>query len=197
MLTSGHYSSPCLFTDRAGGFVLQTFRFPNLMQGCLVTLLMVTITAVWVIINQLVTEKWQQNRYGDSDLWTPTVRDELITKPITSWLVLDRFPTIIFTQSIVDINKYNDCITFWFRCKKFIYRAVLQSVMKIVGYQIFWRITRYVTLVIRQDYQKFCLRSTPGVSFQQTVPPAGADTSPCFSQGRSKSIPIYVHHLAT
>ena len=33
--------------------------------------------------------------------------------------------------------------------------------MKIVGYQIFWRITRYVTLVIRQDYQKFCLRSTP------------------------------------
>ena len=36
--------------------------------------------------------------------------------------------------------------------------------MKIVGYQIFIRITRFVTLVIRPDYQKFCLRSTPGPS---------------------------------
>ena len=35
--------------------------------------------------------------------------------------------------------------------------------MKIVGYQIFVRITRYVTLVIRPDYQKFSLRSAPGV----------------------------------
>ena len=34
--------------------------------------------------------------------------------------------------------------------------------MKIVGYQIILRITRFVTLVIRPDYQKFCLRSTPG-----------------------------------
>ena len=34
--------------------------------------------------------------------------------------------------------------------------------MKIVGYQIILRITRFVTLVIRLDYQKFCLRSTPG-----------------------------------
>ena len=35
--------------------------------------------------------------------------------------------------------------------------------MKIVGYhyQIILRITRFVTLVIRTDYQKFCLRSTP------------------------------------
>ena len=33
--------------------------------------------------------------------------------------------------------------------------------MKIVGYQIFLRITRFVILVIRPDYQKFCLRSTP------------------------------------
>ena len=33
--------------------------------------------------------------------------------------------------------------------------------MKIVGYQIFLRITRFLTLVIRPDYQKFCLRSTP------------------------------------
>ena len=33
--------------------------------------------------------------------------------------------------------------------------------MKIVGYQIFLRITRFVTLVIRPDYQTFCLRSTP------------------------------------
>ena len=33
--------------------------------------------------------------------------------------------------------------------------------MKIVGYQIILRITRFVTLVIRPDYQKFCLRSTP------------------------------------
>ena len=34
--------------------------------------------------------------------------------------------------------------------------------MKIVGYQIILRITRFVTLVIRPDYQKFCIRSTPG-----------------------------------
>ena len=33
--------------------------------------------------------------------------------------------------------------------------------MKIVGYQIILRITRFVTLVIHPDYQKFCLRSTP------------------------------------
>ena len=33
--------------------------------------------------------------------------------------------------------------------------------MKIVGYQIFLRITRFVILVIRPDYQEFCLRSTP------------------------------------
>ena len=33
--------------------------------------------------------------------------------------------------------------------------------MKIVGYQIILRITRFVTLAIRPDYQKFCLRSTP------------------------------------
>ena len=33
--------------------------------------------------------------------------------------------------------------------------------MKIVGYQIFVRITRFVILVIRPDYQKFGLRSTP------------------------------------
>ena len=36
-----------------------------------------------------------------------------------------------------------------------------KNVMKIVGYQIILRITRFVTLVIRPDYQKFCLRSTP------------------------------------
>ena len=35
--------------------------------------------------------------------------------------------------------------------------------MKIVGYQIFLRITRFVILVIRPDYEKFCLRSTPGL----------------------------------
>ena len=34
--------------------------------------------------------------------------------------------------------------------------------MKIVGYQICLRITRFVILVIRPDYQKFCLRLTPG-----------------------------------
>ena len=33
--------------------------------------------------------------------------------------------------------------------------------MKLVGYQIFLRITRFVTLVIRPDYQKCCLRATP------------------------------------
>ena len=36
--------------------------------------------------------------------------------------------------------------------------------MKIVGYQICLRITRFVILVIRPDYQTFCLRSTPGYS---------------------------------
>ena len=35
--------------------------------------------------------------------------------------------------------------------------------MKIVGYQIILRITRFVTLVIRPNYQKFCLRSTPDI----------------------------------
>ena len=34
--------------------------------------------------------------------------------------------------------------------------------MKILGYQICLGITRFVILVIRPDYQKFCLRSTPG-----------------------------------
>ena len=34
--------------------------------------------------------------------------------------------------------------------------------MKIVGYQIFLRIIRFVILVIRPDYREFCLRSTPG-----------------------------------
>ena len=38
--------------------------------------------------------------------------------------------------------------------------------MKIVGYQICLRITRFVTLVIRPDYQKFCLRSTPAYACQ-------------------------------
>ena len=42
--------------------------------------------------------------------------------------------------------------------------------MKIVGYQIIVRITRFVTLVIRPDYQKFCLRSTPDI-----VPNSGGD----------------------
>ena len=37
--------------------------------------------------------------------------------------------------------------------------------MKIVGYQIYLRITRFVILVIRPDYQKFCLRSTPACVF--------------------------------
>ena len=41
--------------------------------------------------------------------------------------------------------------------KKFICQAALQNVLKIVGYQILLRITRFVTLVIRSDYQKFCL----------------------------------------
>ena len=36
--------------------------------------------------------------------------------------------------------------------------------MKTVGYQFFLRITRFVTLVIRPDYQTFCLRSTPAVT---------------------------------
>ena len=33
--------------------------------------------------------------------------------------------------------------------------------MKIVGYQIFLRITKFLAQVIRPDYQIFCLRSTP------------------------------------
>ena len=56
-------------------------------------------------------------------------------------------------------------LIFWFRCKKLIYRSVLQIWMKIVGYQICLRITRFVILVIRPDYQKFCLRSTPAVVY--------------------------------
>ena len=40
--------------------------------------------------------------------------------------------------------------------------------MKIVGYQNFLRITRFVTLVIRPDYLKFCLRSTPDINIQCT-----------------------------
>ena len=56
---------------------------------------------------------------------------------------------------------YVPTLIFWFRCKKLIYRSVLQNWMKIVGYQISLRITRFVILVIRPDYQKFCLRSTP------------------------------------
>ena len=38
--------------------------------------------------------------------------------------------------------------------------------MKIVGYHIILRITRFVTLVIRPDYQKFCLRSTPDFKYE-------------------------------
>ena len=41
--------------------------------------------------------------------------------------------------------------------------------MKIVGYQIILRITRFVTLVIRLDYQKVCLRSTPDSVCVQNV----------------------------
>ena len=41
--------------------------------------------------------------------------------------------------------------------------------MKIVGYQIILRITRFVTLVIRLDYQKFCLRSTSVIHVIQSV----------------------------
>ena len=33
--------------------------------------------------------------------------------------------------------------------------------MKMMGYQIVLRITRFVILVFRPGYQKFCLRSTP------------------------------------
>ena len=64
----------------------------------------------------------------------------------------------------------------WFRCKKLICRPVLQNWMKIVGYQIFLRITRFVILVIRPDYQKFCLRSTPVYDI----------VHPCLSQGLKK-----------
>ena len=39
--------------------------------------------------------------------------------------------------------------------------------MKIVGYQIFLRITRFVILVIRPDYREFCLRSTPVLKYNQ------------------------------
>ena len=42
--------------------------------------------------------------------------------------------------------------------------------MKIVGYQIFLRITRFVILVIRPDYEKFCLRSTPGKCVSRVAP---------------------------
>ena len=41
--------------------------------------------------------------------------------------------------------------------------------MKIVGYQIILWITRFVTLVIRPDYQKFCLRSTPANDWSKSV----------------------------
>ena len=56
---------------------------------------------------------------------------------------------------------YVPTLLVWFRCKMLICRPVLQNWMKIVGYQIFLRITRFVILVIHPDYQKFCLRSTP------------------------------------
>ncbi len=46
--------------------------------------------------------------------------------------------------------------------------------MKIVGYQICLRITRFVILEIRPDYQKLCLRSTPArdrnYNYQQCLP---------------------------
>ena len=47
--------------------------------------------------------------------------------------------------------------------------------MTIVGYQIMLRITRFVTLVIRPDYQKVCLRSTPDVG-------RVSDVQDCFKQ---------------
>ena len=40
--------------------------------------------------------------------------------------------------------------------KKFIYRALLQNVAKIVGCQIFFTDYQIRHLVIRPDYQKFC-----------------------------------------
>ncbi len=69
----------------------------------------------------------------------------------------------IYTKHGPYINKltvYMPTLIFWFRCKKFIDRPLLQNWMKIVGYQIFLRITRFAILVISPDYQKFCLRST-------------------------------------
>ena len=47
------------------------------------------------------------------------------------------------------------------------------------GYQIFVRITRFVTLVFRPDYQTFCLRSTPVKYHILSV--ALHKTSCCFS----------------
>ena len=59
--------------------------------------------------------------------------------------------------------------------------------MKIVGYQICLRITRFVILVIRPDYQKFCLRSTPAkatakiIAFQLSCKPS--------------SYPMFLYHI--
>ena len=54
--------------------------------------------------------------------------------------------------------------------------------MKIVGYQIFLRITRFVILVIRPDYQKFCLRSTPAARMPKVI----EATLNCYSGDCSK-----------
>ena len=62
--------------------------------------------------------------------------------------------TNIYTQHRPYINKLTVDID--------IDSPVLQNLMKIVGYQIFLWITTFVILVIRPDYQTFCLRSTPG-----------------------------------
>ena len=61
-------------------------------QGCLVTLMMVIITAVRVILNQLATRgplssSTVTDSETDNDVWMLAV-DELIIKLITSWLVL-------------------------------------------------------------------------------------------------------------
>ena len=59
------------------------------MQGYLVTLLMVVITAVRVILNQQATRgppSSSTDSETDNDVWTLAVH-ELIIKPITSWLV--------------------------------------------------------------------------------------------------------------
>ena len=50
--------------------------------------------------------------------------------------------------------------------------------MKIVGYQIFLRITRFIVLVIRPDYQKFCLRSTPVSAISADQCRSSADVGP-------------------